>query len=125
MIVLGMLLVGAFMLLVAGVVVAVVACCQPRRRPAAPLAPLGQQGWALSGYEQNLNRSWPGQDVYGVPAAVAVWPGMWVGPAIPAEVGDPPVVQVEPPLCRGVPQQHQRRQLSDPARRVIEHGTNR
>lgn len=122
MIVLAVLLVGVFMLVVAVFVVCAVACCQPRRRPVAPLAPLRQPGWVMSGYEQNLNRSWPGQGGYGVPSPAAVWPGMWVGPAVPAEVGERGAVQVEPPSCEGFLQQ--RRQLSGPARRVVVHGAS-
>lgn len=123
MIVLPLLLFYMFMLVAAVLMGCLVACCQPPRRSVAPPAPWPRPGWPVNRYEQPLNRPPLGQQGYGAPVSTAVWPGMWVGPVVPAGLVEPGGARVAPALCEGFLQQ--RRQLSRPARRAVVHEARR
>lgn len=123
MIVLALLLIGALMLPIAAVLVCVWVihwlCTPPARRPAPVVPP----SWQARTYVQNVNSIWTEPGFGWVRAPETVWPAVWVSPATPTERGEPVALQIEP--WSGQEFWQQRRQLSEPARRMAMHETRR
>lgn len=123
MIVFAMLLLAVFLLVSGAIAVCVLFCCQPEMRCVARSTLLVQPDWVVAGHKQNGNMHWSSLSGYRQPAASAVWPSVWVGPAVPADQAPPAVMQHVESRHEGFLQQ--RRHLSGPARRVIVHGGSR
>lgn len=122
MIVVAGLVLAAFILLIGVFTAAVVIGWGSQTRPHQSPTPVGSPRQPVGIYEQDWNRHFPGVGVYGLPAPVPTWPGMWVGPAVQPETG-PHLAALADPLHEQLVRQ--RRQPSVLSRHAMAHGEGR
>lgn len=119
MIVVAALALAAFILVIGVIAAAVVIGCGSQTHPQQAPTPVGSPRQLVGICEQDWNRHFPGVGVYGLPAPVPTWPGMWVGPAVQQETGPRLGELAESPREQLV---RQRRQPSVLSRHAMVHG---